>query len=124
MADSILIVDDEETLRESMGRLLTREGYSITTAGTGEAALELLHLNAYDMILTDIFLPGIDGIEVLRKCREKNAEQLVIVMTAFASLETAVDALRAGAYDYIMKPIIHEEIKLLIKGALMQRSLR
>ena len=124
MGERILIVDDEETLRESMGRLLTREGYSVTTAGTGEDALELCRLNLYDLILTDIFLPGIDGIEVLRKAKERTPDQLVIIMTAFASLETAVEALRAGSYDYIIKPIIHEEIKLLVKGALRQRALQ
>lgn len=124
MGERILIVDDEETLRESMGRLLTREGYSVTTAGTGEQALELCRLNLFDLIITDIFLPGIDGIEVLKKAKERTPDQLVIIMTAFASLETAVEALRAGAYDYIMKPVIHEEIKLLIKGALRQRALQ
>jgi DNA-binding NtrC family response regulator len=124
MAESILIVDDEETLRESMGRMMAREGYAVATSGSGEEALELLGTRGFDLVITDIFLPGIDGLEVLRKCREKNPEQMVVIMTAFASLETAVDALRAGAYDYIMKPIMHEEIKLLVKGALRQRSLQ
>ena len=123
MAGTILIVDDEETLRESMARLLTREGYSVSTAGTGEEAMEALKNSAFDLVISDIFLPGIDGIEVLRRLREKKPNQLVILMTAYASLETAVDALRAGAYDYIMKPIIHEEVKLLIRRALRQQSL-
>ncbi len=123
MAGTILIVDDEETLRESMARLLTREGYSVSTAGTGEEAMEALKNSAFDLVISDIFLPGIDGIEVLRRLREKKPDQLVILMTAYASLETAVDALRAGAYDYIMKPIIHEEVKLLIRRALRQQSL-
>lgn len=124
MAESILIVDDEETLRESMGRLMAREGYSVATAGTGEDALEMVGARGFDLVITDIFLPGIDGLEVLRKLREKNPDQIVVIMTAFASLETAVDALRAGAYDYIMKPIMHEEIKMLVKAALRQRSLQ
>ena len=123
MTGTILLVDDENTLRESMGRLLTRAGYSVTAVGTGEEALEILHDSAFDLVISDIFLPGIDGLEVLRRLKEKNHEQMVILMTAYASVETAVDALRAGAYDYIMKPIIHEEIKLLIKRALRQRSL-
>ncbi len=123
MADTILLVDDENTLRESMGRLLTRTGYSVTAVGSGEEALEKMRDFAFDLVVSDIFLPGIDGLEVLRKLKEKDPEQLVILMTAYASVETAVDALRAGAYDYIMKPIIHEEIKLLIRRALRQRSL-
>ncbi|MGA2193581.1 MAG: sigma-54 dependent transcriptional regulator [Nitrospirota bacterium] len=124
MPENILIIDDEETLRESMGRLLTREGYSVTTAGTGEEGLRRLAENSYGLVITDIFLPGMDGIEVLRKAHERNPGQIVIIMTAFASVETAVEALRAGAQDYIMKPIIHEEIKLLVKSALRQRSLQ
>ena len=124
MSERILIIDDEETLRESLGRLLTREGYDVTTTGTGEDALELTGSAIYDLIISDIFLPGIDGIEVLRKVRERQPDQLIVLMTAFASLETAVEALRAGAYDYIMKPILHEEVKLLVKSALRQRSLQ
>ncbi len=124
MSERILIIDDEETLRESLGRLLTREGYDVTTTGTGEDALELTGSAIYDLIISDIFLPGIDGIEVLRKVRERQPDQLIVLMTAFASLETAVEALRAGAYDYIMKPIIHEEVKLLVRSALKQRSLQ
>ncbi|MBI5190910.1 MAG: sigma-54-dependent Fis family transcriptional regulator [Nitrospirae bacterium] len=123
MAESILLIDDEETLRESLGRLMTREGYDVTTTGSGEDALELYSATAYDLVISDIILPGIDGIEVLRKVKEKNPEQLVIIITAYASLETAVEALRAGAHDYIMKPIIHEEIKHLVKNAFRQRSL-
>ncbi|MBI5695965.1 MAG: sigma-54-dependent Fis family transcriptional regulator [Nitrospirae bacterium] len=123
MAESILLIDDEETLRESLGRLMTREGYDVTTTGSGEDALELYSSTAYDLVISDIILPGIDGIEVLRKVKEKNPEQLVIIITAYASLETAVEALRAGAHDYIMKPIIHEEIKHLVKNAFRQRSL-
>ncbi len=124
MSESILIIDDEGTLRESLGRLLTREGYAVTTAVSGEEAMELMDGRFYDLVITDIFLPGMDGIEVLRRCRERSPDQIVIVMTAFASLETAVEALRAGAYDYIMKPIIHEEIKQLVKTSIRQRSLQ
>jgi len=124
MSENILVVDDEETLRESLGRLMVREGYTVTTAGSGEEALDLISAGSFDLIITDIILPGIDGIEVLRRVREKNPEQFVVIITAYASIETAVEALRAGAYDYIMKPIIHEEIKRLIKNALRQRSLQ
>ncbi len=124
MAEKLLIIDDEETLRESLKRLFLREGYRIDTAENGEDALKMVEENGYDLIITDIILPGIDGIHVMRKTRQKNPEQLVIVITAFASLETAVEALRAGAYDYIMKPIIHEEIKLIVRNALRQKSLQ
>src|SRR5512143_1301621 len=120
MSESILIIDDEATLRESLGRLLTREGYAVTTAGSGEDALRLMGETGFDLVISDIFLPGMDGIEVLRNIKDKNPEQLVVMITAFASLETAVEALRAGAYDYIMKPFIHDEIRLLVMSALSQ----
>src|SRR5512143_1512130 len=124
MSESIIIIDDEATLRESLGRLLTREGYTVTTAGSGEEALALMGEQGFDLVISDIFLPGMDGIEVLRNVKERNPEQMVVMITAFASLETAVEALRAGAFDYIMKPVIHDEIRLLIRSALSQRSLK
>ncbi|MDA8078366.1 MAG: sigma-54 dependent transcriptional regulator [Nitrospiraceae bacterium] len=124
MADKLLIVEDEETLRVSLKRVFSSEGYDVETAPSGEAALGFLEEKGFDLIITDIILPGMNGIEMLKKCREQNADQLVIVVTAYASLETAVEALRAGAYDYIVKPIIHEEIKRIVKNALRERSLR
>ncbi len=124
MAERLLIVEDEETLRESLKRVFIREGYDVEAASDAESALGLILDRAYDLIFTDIILPGIDGIELLKRCREQNPDQLIIVMTAFASLETAVEALRGGAYDYIVKPIIHEEIKRISKNALRERALR
>jgi len=124
VAERLLIVEDEETLRESLKRVFIREGYDVEAAADAESALGFLREHSCDLIITDIILPGIDGIELLKRCREQNPEQLIIVMTAFASLETAVEALRGGAYDYIIKPIIHEEIKRISKNALRERSLR
>ncbi|MBI5848415.1 MAG: sigma-54-dependent Fis family transcriptional regulator [Nitrospirae bacterium] len=124
MAERLLLVEDEETLRESLKRVFIREGYDVEAAPDAESALGFLEDRSYDLIITDIILPGIDGIELLKRCREQNPEQLIIVMTAFASLETAVEALRGGAYDYIIKPIIHEEIKRISKNALRERALR
>ena len=124
MAERLLIVEDETTLRESLKRVFIREGYEADTAGSTEEALTVFEEGAYDLIITDIILPGRDGIEFLKEIKERNLDQLVIVMTAYASLETAIGALRAGAYDYILKPIIHEEIKRIIWNALNVRSLR
>lgn len=124
MSERLLIVEDEETLRESLKRVLVREGYEADAADSAEAALRKLEETGYDLVITDIMLPGIDGIELLRKIRERSPEQLVIVVTAYASIETAVGALRAGAYDYVMKPIIHEEIKRILKAALRERALK
>ncbi len=124
MSERLLIVEDEETLSASLKRVFLRDGYEVDTSGSAESGLEMLENGLYDLIITDIILPGIDGIELLRRIKEKFPEKIVIIVTAYASLETAVEALRAGAYDYVVKPIIHEEIKQIVKNALKQRALQ
>lgn len=124
MNERILIVEDEETLCESLKRVLVREGYVVETAHNAETALEVFEEGFYDLVLTDIILPGITGIELLKKIKDKFPEQIVIIMTAYASLETAVEALRSGAYDYMVKPVMHEEIRQIVKNALEQAALR
>jgi DNA-binding NtrC family response regulator len=124
MSKSMLLVEDEETLRESIKRIFTKEGFAVDAAESAEQGLALFEANTYDVIISDIILPGMDGIELLTKVREQTPDQLFIVTTAYASLDTSVKALRAGAYDYIMKPIIHEEIKQIVRNALRQKSLQ
>ncbi len=124
MPKSILIVEDEETLRESLKRIFIKDEFSVDVTESAESGLSLLEKNNYDVIISDIILPGADGIELLLKTRQETPEQIFIVMTAYASLETAVKALRAGAYDYIMKPIIHEELKQVVNNALIQKRLQ
>lgn len=124
MTKRILIIEDEETLRESLERVLSKEGYDVTGVESAEMALDLLEGNPYDLVLTDVILPGKSGIELLKKVKEIYPEQIVVIMTAFASLETAVESLRAGAYDYIIKPVMHEEIKQVVKNALRQGALQ
>ncbi len=124
MSERLLIVEDEDTLRESLKRVFLREGFDVEVCDSSEAALKILEGGSYELIITDIILPGMNGIELLKKCRELVADQLAIIVTAYASLETAVEALRAGAYDYIVKPVIHEEIKRIVRNALRERSLK
>ncbi len=124
MARKLLIVEDETTLRESLSRVFLREGYDVMGVGSAEAALEILAGDVFDLMITDIILTGIDGIELLRRAKERYPDLLVVIMTAYASVETAVNALRCGAYDYVMKPVIHEEIKRIVSNALTQSSLR
>jgi DNA-binding NtrC family response regulator len=119
---TILIVEDEETLRTSLQRVLTREGYDVESAGSSEAALSILDSRRPDVIISDIILPGMDGLEFMKLCREKNQGAPVIIMTAFASIESAVCAMKAGAYDYLVKPIMHEQVKGVISRALRQRK--
>ncbi|MGC2064415.1 MAG: response regulator, partial [Thermodesulfovibrionales bacterium] len=113
-----LIVEDEVTLRESLRRVLIQEGYEVDSVGSSEAALKTLDEKNYALIITDIILPGDNGIQLLKKCKEKNPEVKFIIITAFASIETAVEAIRTGAFDYLVKPIQHQEIKDTIKKAL------
>ena len=124
MDERLLIVEDEDTLRESLTRVFSREGYQVVAVNSAEPALELFEEGSFDLIITDIILPGITGIELLKRVKEAAPEQVVIIMTAYASLETAVETLRSGAYDYIVKPIIHEEIKQIVKNALKVRALQ
>jgi DNA-binding NtrC family response regulator len=123
MGNRILIVEDERTLAESLKRVLAREGYETDLSLSAEEALEKIGSTVYDIIITDILLPGIDGIQILKAVKSRHPDQIVIIMTAYASLETSVEALRAGAYDYITKPIIHEELKQVVKNALRQKQL-
>lgn len=124
MTQRLLIVDDETTLCDSLRRVFERDGYEVETAGDAEAGLRLFEEGTFDLVLSDILLPGMSGIEFLEAIKKQAAEQIVIVMTAYASIETAVGALRAGAHDYILKPVIHEEIKRLVRLALNTRSLK
>ncbi|MCU0578868.1 MAG: sigma-54 dependent transcriptional regulator [Desulfobacterota bacterium] len=124
MPERLLIVDDEATLCESLKRVFEREGFEVLTAPDAEAALALFEEGAFDLILSDILLPAMDGIEFLQAVKKQAPEQIVIIMTAYASIETAVGALRAGAHDYILKPVIHDEIKRLVRLALNERALR
>jgi DNA-binding NtrC family response regulator len=124
MSKNILIVEDEETLRESIKRIFMKEGFGVDAAESAEKGLALLEMNTYDVVISDIILPGMDGIEMLTRVREQLPDQIFIVITAYASLDTSVRALRAGAYDYVTKPIIHEEIKQIVRNALRQKSLQ
>ncbi len=124
MSRNMLIVEDEETLRESIKRIFTKEGFSVDAVDSAEKGLALVEKSSYDVIISDIILPGMDGIEMLIRVREQAPDQIFIVVTAYASLDTSVKALRAGAYDYIMKPIIHEEIKQIVRNALRQKDLQ
>lgn len=124
MAERLLILEDETTLRESLKRVFVRDGYEVETASSAEEALSHLEQGPWDVILSDILLPGINGIEFLQEVKKRFPDEIVIIMTAYASIETAVGALRAGAHDYILKPIIHEEIKRIVRSALNVRFLR
>jgi diguanylate cyclase (GGDEF)-like protein len=107
----ILVADDEETLRTVISQVLVAEGHEVTTAGSGEEAFELFRANPFPMVVTDIVMRRMSGIDLLIKVRELDPECLVVVITSHASLETAMVALKAGAYDFLIKPF--EDIDMI-----------
>ena len=107
---TILVVDDEGLARRSLVELLQEEGYQVHEAADGTTALHLLGEIDFDLILSDIKMPGADGIAVLKKARETHPQTMVILMTAYASVDTVVEALRFGAQDYLLKPLLLEDV--------------
>jgi two-component system response regulator PilR (NtrC family) len=119
----ILIVDDEEVLRDVLDVMLRREGFEILTAASGEEALNALEGEDVDLVILDVMLPGISGIDTLRAMRISNPELPVIVITAFSSIDGAIEAMKYGAFHYIPKPFKNEEVILTVNKALEQRRL-
>jgi len=123
VAFHILVIDDDEVACEFLDEALSREGYEVTSVTSARDALDEDDLSRYDLILSDIKMPGMDGISFLRQVRERWPDLPVILMTAFGSLETTMEALRIGAWDYISKPFSPEAIRQLVKKVLDMRQL-
>jgi two-component system response regulator PilR (NtrC family) len=117
------VVDDERSMREFLEILLRKEGYDVTTAGDVDGALVALDSDDYDLVISDIQMPGKSGLDLLRAIRETQADALVLMITAFATTETAIAAMKEGAYDYLTKPFKVDEIKLVVQKALEKKSL-
>jgi putative two-component system response regulator len=114
----VLIVDDDQFALQSMVRALEGESYEVVTAASGLEAIDLLRQDSFDLVLTDLKMPGVDGLVVLRKVREIAPQAVVLILTGYASLESAIEALRQGAYDYLVKPCSDDELKLKIAEGL------
>ena len=123
MKTRILAVDDEASHLQMLDAVLSAEGYEIHKAGDGQEAMSLVEERFYDLILMDIRMRKVGGIEALKKIKEMSPGIPIIIMTAYASVDTAVDALKSGAYDYLTKPLDIEELKILVKKALHHRKL-
>lgn len=123
MKPSILIVDDDEVMRETLSDVLKRREYEVYSVGSGVETLSVIRKNIIDLILLDMRLPDGDGLELLKKIKEFDTEILVIIMTAYSDIQTAVSAMKSGAYHYINKPFDLEELKLLIEKGLETKSL-
>ena len=120
----IHIVDDEPIIHEVLSQLLTSEGYEVELSSSGEEALQKHSSQAYDAILLDLLMPGLDGIEVLKGIKKMDPQAVIIIITAYASVESAIAAMKMGAYDYIQKPFKHDELLLTIERALEHKSLQ
>lgn len=122
-SERILIVDDEDGMRRLLGRVLSREGYETTTVASGAEALQHVARERFDLVVTDIKMPEMDGLELLAELKEYEPSLPIIVMTAYGTVENAVQALRSGAYDYLAKPFETDEIKLTVAKALERERL-
>ena len=119
----ILVIDDERSMLELLEIILTKEGYQVTCADSGKQATSLIQKGSYDLLLCDIKLGDVSGIEVLKRAKEKNPDSVVIMISAYSSAENAVEAMNEGAYDYVPKPFDNEELKHTVKSALDMRTL-
>ena len=124
MKPRILIVDDELSMREFLSILLEREGYEVLTAADAALAQERLASNRIDLVISDVQMPGLSGLELLARIKKETPDTAVLLITAFSTAEQAVEAMKLGAYDYLAKPFKVEEIKILVRNALEKRDLR
>ncbi|MGC8871851.1 MAG: sigma-54-dependent transcriptional regulator [Caldimicrobium sp.] len=120
----ILVVDDEVDILNILKFLLEREGYEVDTTLNGEEAIKKIEKNYYDIVLTDLRMPGISGIVLLEKTKELSPSTEVVIMTAYASIESAVEAIKKGAADYIVKPFINEDLKMRLRRILEHKKLQ
>lgn len=119
----ILVIDDEESMRDSCMQSLSRKGYNVETAEDGTKGLGKLKDKAYDLVILDMKMPGLNGMEVLKEIKRDNPDTIVIVITGYATIESAVEAMKQGAYDFIPKPFTPESLRMIVKRALSTREL-
>ena len=119
----ILVVDDEMIVCESCQRILQEDSYEVECVSSGKEAIEKMKANPFDIVITDLKMPGVDGMEVLKSIREDYPDTVVIMITGFSTVETAVEAMKLGAFDYIPKPFTPDEVSIVVKKAIEKRSL-
>src|SRR5947209_13899048 len=120
---TILVIDDEEIMREILETLLTREGYDVRLASSGAEALEIARALPVDSAIVDIMMPGLDGIATLDELKRIDEDLAVVIITAYASVGSAIAAMKSGAFDYITKPFKNEEVLVVIRNAMERRRL-
>ena len=120
---NILIIDDEETMRDSCRQTLSRDGHRVEAAEDGSKGLALLEAESFDLVILDLKMPGLSGMDVLKRIKEDDPESVVIVITGYATIESAVEAIKSGAYDFIPKPFTPDSLRAIVKRALDKREL-
>ncbi|MDP2052132.1 MAG: response regulator, partial [Acidobacteriota bacterium] len=120
---SVLVIDDEEVMRDILGTLLEREGYSVRLASGGQEGLELAKSLPFDAVIVDVMMPGLDGMQVLNEIKKHDDDLPVLMVTAYASMESAIAAMKKGAFDYITKPFKNDEVLVVLNNATERRRL-
>src|SRR4029079_11088947 len=119
----ILIIDDDTAVRESIERMLRSAGYTVRAAASGEEGLSLAKGGAFDVILSDMRMPGLSGLEVLRQLREQHVDSVFMIMTGFGTMDTAIEAMQLGAVDFVQKPFFRDELLMRVRAAADRRQL-
>ena len=119
----ILVVDDDHLIRESLAEMFRLDGHEVATARGGHEALTLLAAHTYDIVFTDINMPEVTGFDILREVNLKCPETQVVLITGFGEIQTAVQAIKQGAYDYVQKPLVDDDIRLIVRRILDQKQL-
>src|SRR5262245_18928023 len=120
----VLVVDDEKVIREILSDFLTMEGYVVRAVEDGAAALKELRLRPYDLVISDLKMPNVGGLELLEKIADENLNVLTVIMTGFGTVETAIEAMKKGAFDYILKPFKVEEVVHVVQRGLDRQRLQ
>ena len=123
MSEKILVVDDEDIIRESLSYILKKEKYDVDEAANGKIASEMLKNKSYDLVITDLEMPEMKGVELLEEIKKTNVQTNTIIITAYGSVDTAIAALRSGASDYILKPVEFDELLIKVKKLFEVREL-
>jgi DNA-binding NtrC family response regulator len=121
---SVLVIDDEEIMREILQTLLEREGYAVRVAASGQEGLDLARALPFDAVIVDVMMPGVDGLQVLDELKKQDDGLPVLMITAYASMDTAIKAMKLGAFDYITKPFKNDEVLVVLQNAIEHRRLR